>query len=55
MSNKEFVLSIHPGAHAHSWADCWIIYSENATKDVLGQGKTAALAWKSAALKEGKS
>jgi hypothetical protein len=39
----------HPRATAHHWADRWTIYTNEITQTVLGEGKTALLAWQAAA------
>ena len=38
----------YPTATAHHWADRWTIYANTQVQSVLGEGKTALLAWKDA-------
>lgn len=47
-SAKRRIKASYPNAYAHSWADCWTIYTGAFVNQALGNGKTPALAWKAA-------
>ena len=52
LSSRTRVRARYPDAYAYKWADSWTIYAASAGNlqgICLGDGKTAALAWKDAA------
>lgn len=49
-SGKAKILAQWPDCFSWSWADCWVIYRPTGFGNVtIGQGATAASAWKDAA------
>lgn len=46
---KSTVLAKYPKSYAHSWADCWCVYSGDFVNISLGQAKTRSAAWEDAA------